>query len=234
MCRPPSLCVFAYVSGFILVFHDSNKEVRSMALYTLEQLEPAALVQHADALVSKLEDSDGRVQLKALGALGRLDPAALVQHANAVVLMLEAPEKETRCRALLVLRKMGPKALAKHVGAVLDRLEDTERNLDDETNINLAYETPWLGSVFENDTVGDVALRTLRALPSFVTRNVNFWASDLRSRLLHRLRWYRYVQRLRVQRIALYWYALLYRPGGPGHARDVEAWETMNKRIRHV
>ena len=33
---------------------------------------------------------------------------------------------------------------------------------------------------------------------------------------------------MRVERLALYWYALPYRPNGPGHARDVEAWDRMN------
>ena len=32
---------------------------------------------------------------------------------------------------------------------------------------------------------------------------------------------------MRVERLALYWYALPYRPNGPGHARDVEAWDRM-------
>ena len=42
-----------------------------------------------------------------------------------------------------------------------------------------------------------------------------------------RLRWYRYRLHLRVQRLALYWYALPYRPSGPGHARDVAEWDRM-------
>ena len=50
----------------------------------------------------------------------------------------------------------------------------------------------------------------------------------VRRRLLGRLAWYRCRLRLRVQRLALYWYALPYRPNGPGHARDVEAWDRMN------
>ena len=50
----------------------------------------------------------------------------------------------------------------------------------------------------------------------------------VRRRLLGRLAWYRCRLRLRVQRLALYWYALQYRPNGPGHARDVEAWDLMS------
>ena len=195
-----------------------------MALYTLEQLEPAALVQHADALVSKLEDSDGRVQLKALGTLGRLDQSALVQHANTVVLMLEAPDKETRCRALLVLRKMGPKALAKHVGAVLDRLEDTQTLVAGED-----FVAPGLGSASVGESVRDFAVRSLRVLPGSVTRDVDFEAPNLRSRLLGRAVWYRCRRIFRVRRIAFYWYALPYR-----HARDMEEWMHMNQMFKHV
>ena len=38
---------------------------------------------------------------------------------------------------------------------------------------------------------------------------------------------------MRVERLALYWYALPYRPNGPGHARDVEAWDRMTVNQDH-
>ena len=78
------------------------------------------------------------------------------------------------------------------------------------------------------------ALALIRALPCY--RDIDFVSvnmlsadvrSRLRSRLLARQRWYMNGLRLRVQRIALYWYALPYRPSGPGHSRDVVAWESM-------
>ena len=47
------------------------------ALRSLEQLEPALLVQHADALVASLEDSRDDVRTKALQTLDELEPAAL-------------------------------------------------------------------------------------------------------------------------------------------------------------
>ena len=90
------------------------------------------------------------------------------------------------------------------------------------------------------------ALKTLRQLPRFITRGVDFYpdtdsrgnmfdkAPALRLRLLGRLAWYKFRLRLRVERVALYWYALPYRPSGPGHLRDVAAWEQMNKRSRLV
>ena len=71
------------------------------------------------------------------------------------------------------------------------------------------------------------ALDTLRLLPCDFTRDVDFESEDMRSRLLARLRWYSYRLHLRVERLALYWFALPYRPSGPGHARDVMAWGRM-------
>ena len=55
---------------------------------------------------------------------------------------------------------------------------------------------------------------------------------ELRSRLLGRVAWYRCRIRLRVRSLSLYWYALPYRPSGPGHARDVEAWGQMNEEVK--
>ena len=56
---------------------------------------------------------------------------------------------------------------------------------------------------------------------------------SLCSGVLGRLKWYRHRLRLRVQRLALYWYALPYRPSGPDHARDVEAWDRMIENQGH-
>ena len=72
------------------------------------------------------------------------------------------------------------------------------------------------------------ARRTLLALPLVVTRDIDFESHNMRRRLLGRIAWYRCRLRLRVRRIALYWYALPYRPTGPGHAREVEAWGRMH------
>ena len=101
------------------------------------------------------------------------------------------------------LGKLEPVTLAQHANAVIARLEDSD------------------------EMVGLTALTTLNALPLAVTRDIDLKSSDVRSRLLGRLAWYNYRLRVRVKRIALYWYALPYRPSGPGHARDVEAWGRM-------
>jgi len=108
-----------------------------------------------------------------------------------------------RVRALRTLFQLEPATLAWHANAVVARLEDSD--------------------IF----VRDEALATLKALPHVVTRGVDLRSSDVRSRLLGRLAWHRFRLLKRVQRIALYWYALPYRPSGAGHARDVEAWAQM-------
>ena len=104
------------------------------------------------------------------------------------------------------LGKLEPAKLAEHAGAVVARLEDSD------------------------ERVRARALDLLRGLPRYVSEHhVDIFDSrPVRSRLLGRLGWYRYRLRMRVRRLALYWYALPYRPSGPGHARDVEAWEQMN------
>ena len=106
----------------------------------------------------------------------------------------------------MTLGKLEPAKLAEHANAVVAKLEDSNENVREE------------------------ALDLLRGLPRYISEHrVDIFDSrPVRSRLLSRLGWYRCRLRLRVQRLALYWYALPYRPSGPGHARDVEAWEQMN------
>ena len=100
----------------------------------------------------------------------------------------------------MTLGKLAPSTLAQHATAVVAMLE---------------HSIPELRAA---------AAATVSALPLVVTRGVDLSSSDVRSRLLGRLGWYKYRLHVRVKRIALYWYALPYRPSGPGHARDVEAW----------
>ena len=104
---------------------------------------------------------------------------------------------------LMTLGKLEPVMLAQHANAVIARLEDS------------------------SEMVRNTALATLTALPLVVTQDVDLKSSDVRSRLLGRLAWYNYRLHVRVKRIALYWYALPYRPSGPGHTREVEAWRRM-------
>ena len=227
-----------HADAFIVALEDAVWQVRWMALGILrdswsifrEHLEPAALAQLADAVVPRLEDSAENPEVRALVRFGALttlsaqDPTALTQYADAVVLKLAVPEPDHRCLALLLLRKMGPTALAKHASAVLDRLEDTQTLVAGED-----FVAPGLGSASVGESVRDFAVRSLRALPGSVTRDVDFEAPNLRSRLLGRAVWYRCRRIFRVRRIAFYWYALPYR-----HARDMEEWMHMNQMFKHV
>ena len=194
----------------------------------LGKLELAALTQRAHKVVAMLEDSNESVRHAALHTIDRFEPKVLAQHVDAVVAQLEVTNREVRGTALKMLRKLAPAALAPHANAVLATLGDTAvvTTLPN-TSVNDFY-------VRTANTVRAFAMRTLRYLPKFVTHNVDFEAANLRSRLLGRLSWYKCRLRLRVRSHALYWYALPYRPSGPGHARDVEAWDRMNKRSRRM
>ena len=114
------------------------------------------------------------------------------------------------------LKEMGIKKMGHRqaiVGAVVGKLND-----------RFCLQIFPSGPLYYN--VRDEAWKTLLALPLLVTRDIDF-KSHIRGRLLGRIAWYRCRLRLRVRRIALYWYALPYRPSGPGHARDMEAWGRM-------
>ena len=166
------------------------------------------------ALVARLEDEDSEWQerVHALKRLGMLEPATLAQFAVAVVARLEDTHWEVRKAALHTLGKLEPATLAQYANAVLNLLEDTRQLEIDGTRI----------------TMSALATRTLRGLPRFLTHGVDFEAPNLRLRLLGRLGWHKCRLILRVRSHTLYWYALPYRPSGPGHARDVEAWNLMN------
>ena len=158
-----------------------------------------------DALLEWLEDSDTDVRVTALDKLGELEPATIAQHANAVVARLDDYDWAARYAALTPLGNLEPVTLAQHAKALITKLEDSSEH------------------------VRNAALTTLAALPLVVTQDIDLKSSDVRSRLLGRLAWYNYRLRVRVTRIALYWYALPYRPSGPGHTREVEAWRRMQE-----
>ena len=199
--EPAMIVQFAY--AVIGKLYDSSALVRTAALCALCKLEPVTLAQHANAVVARLDDSNQSVRYAAVSTLGKLEPATLAQHANAVVARLEDSAESVRRLALETMGELEPMTLAHHANAVIARLEDS------------------------SEVVRNTALATLTALPLVVTQDVDLKSSEVRSRLLGRLAWYNYRLHVRVKRIALYWYALPYRPSGPGHARDVEAWGRM-------
>ena len=182
---------------------NSDRDRRLMALRTLGKLETVKLTQHAGLVVARLEDTAASVRWVALKTLGQLEPVTLAQYADPVVARLGDSVFFVRNEALSTVRKLEPEALAQHASAVIPRLEDS------------------------NAYVRHAAFTTVDALPLAVTRDIDLRSSNGRSQLLGRLAWYNYRRRVRMKRIALYWYALPYRPSGPGHARDVEAWGRM-------
>ena len=215
MLEPATLAQHAV--AVVARLEDTHWEVRKAALHTLGKLEPATLAQHAVAVVARLEDSRWDVRTWALSTLLELEPATLAQHAHTIVAMRENSDWTMRLCALETLGELEPATLAQHALAVAARLEDPDGE------------------------VRQMACHTLTMLPRYVrfaTRGVDCKellsraldhgeVKELRSRLLGRMAWYKCRIRLRVRSISLYWYALLYRPSGPGHTRDVEAWDHM-------
>jgi len=216
----------------ILVF-----EVRERALETLGHLQPATLAQHADAVLAKLEDTYWNVRKEAVTTLSKLQPAALAQHADAVVAKLEHSNEYVRKTAVVMLGKLEPARLAQHAGAVLPRLDHRDWKTRVAVLELLAKLEPAALAQYGSALVARLedsekwacraAMHALKTLPCFDTPAMDWDPVGLRSRLLGRLGWYRCRLRLRVVRSALYWYALQYRPSGPGHARDVDEWDRM-------
>ena len=151
-----------------------------------------------------------RVREQALDTLAKLEPATLAQYSDAVVARLD----DSTCPCIAAVKALGklePTTLAQLTSAVLEMVDVLE---DDDGSLN----------------VRTAVVATLRALPRCVIHDLDLESNDLdylHGRLLGRLAWYRCRLRWRVQRFALYWYSLPYRPSGPGHARDVEAWDRM-------
>ena len=131
----------------------------------------------------------------------------LAEHADVVIMRLRDFHVYNRRGALVTLGKLPEPATFRH-----QLYPEFERLLA-------------VGHVCEQADFKE-ALRCI--LPRFVTREVDFDSeANVRSRLLGRLAWHRFRLRRRVECLALYWYALLYRPSGPGHAREVAAWDQM-------
>ena len=234
-----------YASAVVARFEDSEECVREAALRTLGHLEPATLAQHASAVVAMLENSVGHGRYWAMKTLGKLEPATLAQYASAVVARFEDSEECVREAAMMTLAELEPATLALHADSVVAMLGDQIRWRDKVgppafevirklEPAALAQHAYALLPIFEANSHfplwRDNAKSILRrGLPRFVRHGIDFDDKDmafydLSRRLLGRLGWYKLRLRLHAQRLALYWYALPYRPSGPGHARDVEAW----------
>ena len=198
--------------------------------------DPATLAQYADAVVARLEDEDALVRCEALETLSRLPPATLAQYADAVVAMLEDRDAGVAQEVLAMLGHLDPKMLAKYADAVVARLEDEDgevrcQALQTLGKLELGGISAVLGyslkTIFDQMQDPDQRVRqaALEVLSKIATKAFPRFKPIVSTRA--RLRWLMYGLRLRVQRIALYWYALPYKPSGPGHARDIKTWERM-------
>ena len=245
-----------HADAVVARLEDSDANVRHVAVQLLMTLDSATLLQHADAVAERLNDLSPPMRLVALDALGKLEPAALARFADAVHALLEDVENfDIRDAAVVTLGKLERAVLSQYAGAVSARLEDSEEavrlsavlTLGKLDPVTLVQHAPAVLSRWLEDTtrVCNAARATLHKLPRFVIHDLDLESGgdvrtrfvihyldssksgDVHTRLLGRLGWYRYRLRWRVQRLALYWYALPYRPNGPGHARDVEAWGRM-------
>ena len=124
------------------------------------------------------------------------------------------------------LAKLAPASYAQHACAVIARLIDSDEKVRYVAANTLADALP--PYVARNSRLRLLSSLSCPAIPmSMAPNDRGRFHQDVRSRLLGRLAWYNYRLRVRVKRIALYWYALPYRPTGPGHAREVAAWDQM-------
>ena len=223
---------------------------------TLAKLDPATLAPHASTVVALLDDPVWELRQSAVIALGKLDPATLAQHASAVVTLFNDEKPRVRRSALLTLAQLAPAAIAQHADSVVAKLGDYYdwRDKDSvpafealcklEPAALAQHALPVIAMLedIHHPAVRKAAFKTLRGLPRYVTHNIHlsfFYNYDenllvpgmdysgVCCGLRGRLSWYKCRLGLRVKRLALYWYALPYRPSGPGHAREVAAWEQM-------
>ena len=104
-----------------------------LVLLALRRLEPAALAERDDAVVTILEDADWWVRILALETLGALGPAVLAQHVAAVVARLDDSESSVRAAALETLLGLEEAVLAQHAGAIFARLEAVRLLWDEDT-----------------------------------------------------------------------------------------------------
>ena len=243
-----------HVNAVLARLEDHDGIVRLFALQTLSNLTPSELALYADAVVEMLVDDSHHVREVAWAVLYKLGPATIAQHVDTVVDILESSitedddlyDDDTRQYALLTLGKLESATIAPYAEKVIwmldkfgpDHIHLSEMALevlDKLEPATLAQHAAALIAVFverhfEAFGLRGEAMRLLRKLPCYLIRDFDFDDSTfayLQPRLLRRQGWYKLRLRLRVERLALYWYALPYRPSGPGHARDVEAWDRM-------
>ena len=253
----PPASLAQHANAVVALLGDSDEVLRVAALAVISHFEPATLAQHADAVLARLDDSDPRVRACAMDTLFNLEPATLAQHADAVVARLDDSDELMRVMALAALIRLEPATYpatyARQAGALAEWRHDPHYGKRIAAITMLAkLETPTLSqhacAILEslNDSlsrVRKIAAQIFLRFPRRVTRGLierSAFKSPFNPRalcpkgyvatrplLLGRLGWFRYRLRWRVKCLALYWYALPYRPGGPGHVRDADAFTTI-------
>ena len=217
------------------------EEVQARAMDTLAKLEPAALARHADAIVAMRRDASERTRTWVWSTLRTLDPAAIAKYAEDVkICILEEEDESVRLFAMETLCRLNGAVLAQH--AHFFTLAGVHRffsiGAEAPTSANEVALLQGLSRIRGCTKFRKLALHALRdRLPQFITRGMD---SEMELALtdeeafvlvgleiMARVRWYRLRLALRVKRLALYWYALPYRPSGAGHARELEAWDGM-------
>ena len=240
-----------YTNAVVARLYDSSEVVREQALDTLAQVDPATFWAFADAVVARLEDERDDVRFAALRTLHlRLEPADMAQYADALLARLADGHARLRPLALILLGKMEPKTLAQYTDSLLASLEDNSEHvptcalralgklapamLTTRALFAIVRQIEYPGMTSAHETALVVMHGVVNAFPSLkaMAEEIDQFflhasTPAARLRLGARLRWLIYGLHLRMRRIALYWYALPYKPSGPGHARDVEAWDGM-------
>ena len=213
----PHSALAEHAGVLIARLRDPAAGVRRAALQTLGKLDPQIFAGDA---VAMLEEKSLRIV--ALRLIRTFDAHALVQHSRAILAMLTNSDELVRTMTLQVLCNASPRSLAFHAEAVVARLTG-----DDSIHVRSAA-LRTLGSLLPDMFVEHavavaaslasvypaVATDVISGLPAMGGVNTHDLAS-----VRGRLRLLRFRALFRAQRVAQYWLASTYVPGGTGFQR---------------
>lgn len=194
---------------------DSNWLVRKAALYTLGELEPETLAQHADAVLAMLEDDNEYVIGEAMLTLGKLKPATFAKYAANVVANFRHPDWEVREDALRTLGRQ-PASIAKYAVDVLAKFGDQDSDVR-KTAVQ---------------TLGKLDLATLAQHADALARmldDANEVVIAAAKRVRARLHWMRLRAILRAEWLISHWRGYAFAPGRPGAKRARLHYESLIK-----
>ena len=196
---------------------DPDAGVRRAALQTLGKLDPQIFAGDA---VAMLEEKSLRIV--ALRLIRKFDAHELVQHSGAILAMLTDSDELVRTMTLQVLCNAPPGFLAFHAEAVLARLTGDDsiyvRSAALRTLASLMPDAFAQHAVAVAGSLATVypavATKVLNGVPAMKGVNIRDFAS-----VRGRLRLLRFRALFRAQKVAQYWLASTYVPGGPGFLR---------------